>query len=210
MPARSRWRCASPALRRPRHQHDIGDLNVKISGCINACGHHHVGHIGDSRHRQERRRTLPDHRSAVTSILATPLRHHHRPGGDGRPRRRIGRRAGRPLISTPVRTASASPTPIAVSASPPSRNACMPLYRENGVVDDPWLRLDDEAAVPVDGLVLVNFARWRAARPALLARRRADRRGTRQHRRSRRAGVGCRAARPDRAPFPEIHRRACL
>jgi uncharacterized protein (DUF934 family) len=47
----------------------------------------------------------------------------------------------------------------------------MPLYRENGVVDDPWLRLDDEAAVPVDGLVLVNFARWRAARPALLARR---------------------------------------
>ena len=27
-------------------QHDIGDLKVKISGCINACGHHHVGHIG--------------------------------------------------------------------------------------------------------------------------------------------------------------------
>ncbi|MBX3539918.1 MAG: nitrite/sulfite reductase [Chelatococcus sp.] len=24
----------------------IGDLKVKISGCINACGHHHVGHIG--------------------------------------------------------------------------------------------------------------------------------------------------------------------
>lgn len=27
-------------------QHDIGQLKVKISGCINACGHHHVGHIG--------------------------------------------------------------------------------------------------------------------------------------------------------------------
>ncbi len=27
-------------------QHDIGDLKVKISGCINACGHHHVGNIG--------------------------------------------------------------------------------------------------------------------------------------------------------------------
>ena len=27
-------------------QHDIGELKVKISGCINACGHHHVGHIG--------------------------------------------------------------------------------------------------------------------------------------------------------------------
>jgi sulfite reductase (NADPH) hemoprotein beta-component len=24
----------------------IGDLSIKISGCINACGHHHVGHIG--------------------------------------------------------------------------------------------------------------------------------------------------------------------
>ena len=26
--------------------HDIGDLNLNISGCMNACGHHHVGHIG--------------------------------------------------------------------------------------------------------------------------------------------------------------------
>ncbi|RME64549.1 MAG: nitrite/sulfite reductase, partial [Alphaproteobacteria bacterium] len=25
---------------------DIGDLKIKISGCINACGHHHAGHIG--------------------------------------------------------------------------------------------------------------------------------------------------------------------
>ena len=29
-----------------KRQHDIGDLKIKISGCINACGHHHVGHIG--------------------------------------------------------------------------------------------------------------------------------------------------------------------
>jgi len=27
-------------------QRDIGPLQIKISGCINACGHHHVGHIG--------------------------------------------------------------------------------------------------------------------------------------------------------------------
>lgn len=26
--------------------HDIGELKIKISGCMNACGHHHVGHIG--------------------------------------------------------------------------------------------------------------------------------------------------------------------
>ncbi len=29
-----------------RLEHDIGPLKIKISGCINACGHHHVGHIG--------------------------------------------------------------------------------------------------------------------------------------------------------------------
>jgi len=29
-----------------KRQRDIGDLKLKISGCINACGHHHVGHIG--------------------------------------------------------------------------------------------------------------------------------------------------------------------
>ncbi|MDE2184158.1 MAG: nitrite/sulfite reductase [Alphaproteobacteria bacterium] len=27
-------------------QHAIGELKIKMSGCINACGHHHAGHIG--------------------------------------------------------------------------------------------------------------------------------------------------------------------
>ena len=26
--------------------HDIGEIEIKMSGCMNACGHHHVGHIG--------------------------------------------------------------------------------------------------------------------------------------------------------------------
>lgn len=26
--------------------HDVGDIEINISGCMNACGHHHVGHIG--------------------------------------------------------------------------------------------------------------------------------------------------------------------
>ncbi|HEX7858018.1 MAG TPA: nitrite/sulfite reductase [Sphingobium sp.] len=30
----------------PARQRDIGELKLKISGCINACGHHHAGHIG--------------------------------------------------------------------------------------------------------------------------------------------------------------------
>jgi len=27
-------------------QHDIGEIELNMSGCMNACGHHHVGHIG--------------------------------------------------------------------------------------------------------------------------------------------------------------------
>ena len=30
----------------PKRLSDIGELRLNISGCINACGHHHVGHIG--------------------------------------------------------------------------------------------------------------------------------------------------------------------
>ena len=30
----------------PKRQRAIGEMQIKISGCINACGHHHVGHIG--------------------------------------------------------------------------------------------------------------------------------------------------------------------
>ncbi len=30
----------------PERAAEIGDLKIKMSGCINACGHHHVGHIG--------------------------------------------------------------------------------------------------------------------------------------------------------------------
>ena len=30
----------------PDDLHDLGDVRIKISGCMNACGHHHVGHVG--------------------------------------------------------------------------------------------------------------------------------------------------------------------
>ena len=34
------------AIRLAPRQRELGELKVKISGCINACGHHHAGHIG--------------------------------------------------------------------------------------------------------------------------------------------------------------------
>ena len=36
----------SQSFKKYNEQKNIGDLKIKISGCINACGHHHVGNIG--------------------------------------------------------------------------------------------------------------------------------------------------------------------
>lgn len=58
-------------------QRDIGPLKIKISGCINACGHHHVGHIG----------ILGLDRAGVENYQVTL-------GGDGTETTVIGERAG--------------------------------------------------------------------------------------------------------------------
>ena len=58
-------------------EHEIGPLKIKISGCINACGHHHVGHIG----------ILGLDRAGVENYQITL-------GGDGSETAVIGERAG--------------------------------------------------------------------------------------------------------------------
>ena len=58
-------------------EHEIGALKIKISGCINACGHHHVGHIG----------ILGLDRAGVENYQITL-------GGDGSETTTIGERAG--------------------------------------------------------------------------------------------------------------------
>jgi len=58
-------------------EQDIGPLKIKISGCINACGHHHVGHIG----------ILGLDRAGVENYQITL-------GGDGTEDTVIGERAG--------------------------------------------------------------------------------------------------------------------
>ncbi|WP_136635036.1 nitrite/sulfite reductase [Pseudooceanicola onchidii] len=58
-------------------EHDVGPLKLKISGCINACGHHHVGHIG----------ILGLDRAGVENYQITL-------GGDGTEEAAIGQRTG--------------------------------------------------------------------------------------------------------------------
>ena len=61
-----------------KREHDIGELKIKISGCINACGHHHVGHIG----------ILGLDRAGVENYQVTL-------GGDATETAVVGERAGR-------------------------------------------------------------------------------------------------------------------
>ncbi|WBU63764.1 nitrite/sulfite reductase [Paracoccus aerodenitrificans] len=58
-------------------EHEIGEMKIKISGCINACGHHHVGHIG----------ILGLDRAGVENYQVTL-------GGDGTETMAVGERAG--------------------------------------------------------------------------------------------------------------------
>ena len=58
-------------------ERDIGELKIKISGCINACGHHHVGHIG----------ILGLDRAGVENYQITL-------GGDATENAEVGQRAG--------------------------------------------------------------------------------------------------------------------
>jgi uncharacterized protein (DUF934 family) len=47
MRAPSRWRRRSARRFKDLDlAHNLGRLHINISGCINACGHHHIGHIG--------------------------------------------------------------------------------------------------------------------------------------------------------------------
>ncbi len=59
-----------------KRQSDIGELQIKMSGCINACGHHHVGHIGllgvDRKNQEYYQITLggsPDENAAIGTIV---------------------------------------------------------------------------------------------------------------------------------------------
>jgi len=47
----------------------IGRLHINISGCINACGHHHVGHIGILASRRTARRSIRSRSAAAPTRM---------------------------------------------------------------------------------------------------------------------------------------------
>jgi sulfite reductase (NADPH) hemoprotein beta-component len=60
------------ATRLQAREQEIGALKIKISGCINACGHHHLGHIGilglEKSGRESYQITLGGEAGAMTTI----------------------------------------------------------------------------------------------------------------------------------------------
>ena len=71
----------------PDYEEDIGKLHINVSGCINACGHHHVGHIGIlgvDRKGEEFYQVLlggrADEKAALGEILGPGLRAEDVPG----------------------------------------------------------------------------------------------------------------------------------
>ena len=71
----------------PDYEADIGKLHINISGCINACGHHHVGHIGilgvDKKGEEFYQITLggrADEKAAIGEIAGPGLKAEDVPG----------------------------------------------------------------------------------------------------------------------------------
>jgi sulfite reductase (NADPH) hemoprotein beta-component len=71
----------------PKYQREIGRLHINISGCINACGHHHVGHIGilgvDRKGEEFYQISLggrADEKSAIGAIAGPALKGEDVPG----------------------------------------------------------------------------------------------------------------------------------
>lgn len=69
------------------YERDIGKLHINISGCINACGHHHVGHIGilgvDRKGEEFYQISLggrADEKAAIGDIIGKALKYEEVPG----------------------------------------------------------------------------------------------------------------------------------
>jgi hypothetical protein len=130
----------------PKRQAEIGDLKIKISGCINACGHHHVGHIGilgvekkgrnSTRSRSAARATKMPPSARSPDAASSPARSPMRSRPSSTP---ISPTAPRP--TRPLSTAIAALAPI---LSRPRFTTAKPKPPEPGVENRHDCHLDTE------------------------------------------------------------------
>ena len=154
-------------------QDELGELKIKISGCINACGHHHAGHIGilgvDKKGIEFYQLVLGGsgaEDASIGDIMGPGFGEHEIADAVERVVERISEAAR-------VR-ANASSTPIAASAWSRSRtwpiwSSFMPLIRNGDWAKDDYVAVADDAPLP-EGPVLVSLERFATERETLLAR----------------------------------------
>ena len=147
----------------------IGRLHINISGCINACGHHHVGHIGIlgvEKNGEEFYQITLGGRADEDARIGTLLG----------PAVRYGEVADvvEDVVATYVelrkRPRNCSSTPSSGSASSHSRNVSMPLVKSGRIVEDQYVRIADDAPIPDGVAVIVSGARFLADAEALTQR----------------------------------------
>ena len=179
-------------------QHEIGELKIKISGCINACGHHHAGHIGilgvDKKGVEFYQLQLGGS-GAEDATIGTIM-------GPGFGEHEIADAVERvvDVISRSARRANASSTPIAASAWSRSRHAAYQepgrmtrLIKDGAYAEDIYARVADDAPLP-DGAV--RSCRCRASRRSAMPCWRA----------TRRSASGCKPARMPELLGADVHR----
>ena len=120
--------------------YDLGPLELNISGCMNACGHHHIGHIGilgvDKKGQEFYQVCLGGSQSkeaSIGKILGPSFKQEDMPEVVDK------------ILTTYLalrRKRRASSRPIDASASTLSRSEYMPrIIKDGRIVDDTWRRL---------------------------------------------------------------------
>ena len=119
--------------------YDLGHIEIKMSGCMNACGHHHVGHIGIlgvDKHGEEWYQITLGGSASGTQLAG---RGHRSVGGQGRGRRdhrahpRCVRRAAA------KRARSSSQTVRRIGVEPFARaGLCHSSLRDASLAANPW------------------------------------------------------------------------
>ena len=155
-------------------QHEIGELKIKISGCINACGHHHAGHIGilgvDKKGVEFYQLQLGGsgaEDASIGDIMGPGFGEHEIADAVERVvdvylKLRAGRRT-LPRHLSPRRHG-------AVQERRLSGTDFMPLIKDGAFAADRFARVADDAALPETA---ARWSRWRASRRSatrLLAR----------------------------------------
>ena len=173
---------------------DLGRLHINISGCINACGHHHVGHIGIlgvEKNGEEFYQITLGGKADENATLGTLIG----PGGAlcASGRRGRGHRRGLSRTARSGRT-SCSSTPSSAPASSRSGSASMPLVKNGQIVEDRYVRVPDDAPIPDRVPVIVSAKRFLADADALDPARRLARRVVAERSPRRRAGAVARPA----------------